>query len=545
VVNEALTVTGCSILTVNGAPVANRAAISADSVSFTGACAMLAGTGYIDADSVTFSQGATLNPGNSPGVMVFSGDLILENSTTVMELAGNDPGTGYDYVNILGRFVIGENAVLNVNAINGFVPATGQTFNLFDFDPELLEGDFTTFVNGTGRNYVYSPSTGVLVTLGVENGTGNQQAAELAQTLATSADSTNTSMSSVLTQLINPGTESNSFVGAAAGGYLIPALTGTDPADRAAIFARFTPEGYGGVYEYAYRSLNFGRSFTGQVDLRAGPMFFGDVAVSGHGIGSANSTSLSDYTLSYSTVSASAGMQTEQFAFGFELGVVDGSANVGNILRSTGSGQNLEFGAVVLIRSTENSSLQAYATIQTGRHELNGSRTAIVTTTNFDDVESTADVFRIGAQYVWTTGRTSFTLDGALMRGRVGAMTLTETGGDLNDRLTLSIPSTDVMGGSLSLSSRSQLSDRFTLTTGVDVDVTHGLNDYAITSTVGSEAMSFVTNVPGIDSVLANVSVGGEFALTSTSTLSTSAYLNGLGTSASEEGAEVELRFEF
>jgi fibronectin-binding autotransporter adhesin len=272
------------VRTVNGAQLADQAVIKAGSVAFTGACAIFSGSGYIQSDSVTFTQGATLNPGNSPGIMVFSGDLILENVVTKMELAGANPGTGHDYINILGRFVIGENAVLNVDAIAGFVPETGQTFNLFDFDPAKLEGDFAAFINGTGRNYVCSPSTGVLVTLGVENGTGSQQAVDLANSLSMSGTTMNEEMSSVLGQLISAGTAGDQFVGDAFGGNLVPALAAANLEDGAEIYARFTPEGYGGVYEYAYRSLGFGRALVDQVDLTTGSKVYGDMAFSNQGI---------------------------------------------------------------------------------------------------------------------------------------------------------------------------------------------------------------------------------------------------------------------
>jgi fibronectin-binding autotransporter adhesin len=545
VVTNELSVSDCSVLTVNGDPVADRAAITAGSVSVTGACTVVNGSGFIQANSVTLTGGAQLNPGNSPGVIVFSGDLILENSVTTMELGGTARGTEYDSINVLGRFVIGQNAVLNVTLVNGFVPQTGQTFNLFDFDPATLTGDFASVTNATGLNYSFSPSSGVLVTLGAQDGTQAAQATALAQVLATTGGTVNTDVAAVLDQLINPGSAGTEFVGDLLGGSLLAALSSATPEARPIVFASFTPEGYGGVYEYAYRSLSFGRSIAQQVDLQDNPGVFGNVALSRQNIGSDSSTTLSDYDLSYSAVTFTGGLQTENYGFGFEIGQVTGSANVGSVTQSSGSGQNLTFGAVALINSSDTSSLQAYASIGRANHDLDGSRRAINSTVNFDDAQSSADVYKVGAQYKWTAGNTSFTLDGSLMRGRVGAVTLTEQGGNLNDRLSFTIPSTEVNGGSISLHTRSQINDVFTLTGGIDIDVTRGLNDYVIGARVGNDTSSFDTVVAGIDNVTANITIGGEYTLSPTSILSTSAYINGIGGGSTDGGAEVKLKFNF
>ncbi|SEN50181.1 autotransporter-associated beta strand repeat-containing protein [Loktanella fryxellensis] len=542
-VSDTLSVTGCGVLELNGRPVADQPTITAGQVRVTGACAVLAGTGFVDSARTVISGGGTLNPGQSPGVIVFSGDLTLEESTTIMEIAGAAPGTGHDYVNIGGRFTIGEDATLNVKLIDGYVPATGQAFNLFDFDPEQWTGEFDTIVNETGRNYVYAASTGVLVTLGAADGDDEEQVVDLSDNLGDFGSGTNNDASDVIDGFLSSG--GSNGVGGAFGGNLVPALAAADPEDRAAIFARFTSEGYGGVYEYAYRSLNFGSSFVDRVDIPSGPRTFADVRYMNQDIGSQSSQTLSDFSLNYGGLALTAGLQLERLAFGLEIERLDGSANVGSVLRADGTGRNLEFGVVGLVNQTDTSRLQAYATVEDGSHTLDGRRTAILSTTRFEDVDSDARVYRLGAQYVTTVGRATYGIDGSIMRGTLGALELAEQGGDLNDRLTLRVPETDVTGLSLALTTSSAVTQSLSLTGGLAVDVTNGLNDYAIQTSVGNETRTADINVPGIDRVVTTLSVGAEYALSPQARLAASGYVNGIGNGWDDKGAEIELKFDF
>ncbi|RAZ82095.1 beta strand repeat-containing protein [Cereibacter johrii] len=540
-----LSVSGCSLLRVNGQAVPERAALRAGRMEFTGACAVLAGTGYIDVGSVTFTDGAVINPGQSPGILIFSGDLTLENSVTQMEVGGIRPGMDHDVIQVLGRFVIGDNAILNVTNINGFVPMAGQSFKLFDFDPTLLEGDFAGFANQSGENYVYSRSTGVLVSLGSQSSGNADQGTDLARDLSTLNGETNGEMSAVLDQLIKQGTQETANVGSVFGGNLVPALTTAAPEARQAIFARFTPEGYASAYEYAYRSLGFGRNIVDEVDLSKGSRFFGDAAIFSGGIKSSSSGTLSDYSMDYSGVSVMGGMQTDRLAFGFRLSDVDGSAKVGSVGKGDGSGRNVELGAVFQVFDTDSRRLQLYATYQSGRHDLDGTRSAISSTTSFSGVTSEANVLRFGAQYMWDIGRTTITLDAGLMRGKVGALSFAETGGDLNDRLTVNVPERDVTGGSLAVSAQTRVTDAISVMAGLDVDVTRGLEDYTIASSVGTEDFTVNTTVPGIDPVLANLTLGVSYMFTPQARLSASAYAIGLGSSDAQPGASLKLDFSF
>ncbi len=57
-----------------------------------------------------------------------------------MELAGRGEGVQYDSLNVTGDFTLG--GALDVVLQNGFSPQSGDTFNLFDFDPARRTGTF-------------------------------------------------------------------------------------------------------------------------------------------------------------------------------------------------------------------------------------------------------------------------------------------------------------------------------------------------------------------------------------------------------------------
>ena len=57
-----------------------------------------------------------------------------------MELGGTAPGSGYDQLQSSGALAF--DGTLQVSLINGFIPAAGQSFNLFDWS--TTSGTFDT-----------------------------------------------------------------------------------------------------------------------------------------------------------------------------------------------------------------------------------------------------------------------------------------------------------------------------------------------------------------------------------------------------------------
>lgn len=74
-------------------------------------------------------------------LITYGGDVVLGTFTTsTMELGGTARGTQYDAINVAGKLTFG--GTLQVTLFNGFNPALGDSFNLFDWG--TTAGAFTT-----------------------------------------------------------------------------------------------------------------------------------------------------------------------------------------------------------------------------------------------------------------------------------------------------------------------------------------------------------------------------------------------------------------
>ena len=90
------------------------------------------GTVYIEGD---------MRPGHSPAAVTFEGDLVMGNGAAlVAELAGTTPGSQYDVVDVGGSLALA--GTLDVELLYGFQPQVGQTFDILNFDPANLSGEF-------------------------------------------------------------------------------------------------------------------------------------------------------------------------------------------------------------------------------------------------------------------------------------------------------------------------------------------------------------------------------------------------------------------
>jgi fibronectin-binding autotransporter adhesin len=70
-----------------------------------------------------------LRPGNSPAIVTFGGNVeIGTGATTVIELAGAAPGSGYDRMAVTGNIILG--GTLNIVTLGGFIPAEGAVFDI-------------------------------------------------------------------------------------------------------------------------------------------------------------------------------------------------------------------------------------------------------------------------------------------------------------------------------------------------------------------------------------------------------------------------------
>lgn len=183
-------------LTSSG-PVTNRGVISLnDSLiegNVTNHGVLLGDQGTIDGNVTNYGL---ISPGNSPGVLTITGDLILEEGgTLLMEIFGP---TAYDQLIIGGDFVAG--GILELDFGGGYVPEFDVPYDLFqvaggisgnfseirylnldgEFDTELLSLDFSdgmfrlivgsnddpVIPGDPGNNTVPEPSSGLLIALG-------------------------------------------------------------------------------------------------------------------------------------------------------------------------------------------------------------------------------------------------------------------------------------------------------------------------------------------------------------------------------------------
>ena len=130
-----------------------------------------------------------LAPGNSPGLLNVTGDLVLANAATVpatgaittMELGGNGgvAGTDYDKVIVSGQLTFG--GTLAIVSYNSYDLAQAGTYHLFGFGSKTGNFDFvsvasTTLTNnttswsatnlaGSGFDYTFTLATGDLVVM--------------------------------------------------------------------------------------------------------------------------------------------------------------------------------------------------------------------------------------------------------------------------------------------------------------------------------------------------------------------------------------------
>ena len=103
--------------------------------------ATLGGTGTI-LGVTTIGNSGTLAPGNSPGLLTFTGDLTLNHvdANAVFEINGTGRGTGYDAVDVSGALTYNGDLTVNFGYSPTVPPAVA--YDLFDFSTK--SGNFDT-----------------------------------------------------------------------------------------------------------------------------------------------------------------------------------------------------------------------------------------------------------------------------------------------------------------------------------------------------------------------------------------------------------------
>jgi hypothetical protein len=103
----------------------------------SGLSGSISGSGSVKGD--LHNDGATLSPGNSPGVFTVTGDYRQgANGRLSIEIGGVKLGDEHDLLGVTGTIKLA--GMLEVTLIDGFTPRIGDTFEVLDFG--LLEGSF-------------------------------------------------------------------------------------------------------------------------------------------------------------------------------------------------------------------------------------------------------------------------------------------------------------------------------------------------------------------------------------------------------------------
>jgi fibronectin-binding autotransporter adhesin len=125
-----LTNGGGSFIQTSGQTVVDGTLNSVPAVQIKGGT--LSGSGIINANVI---MGGKLSPGNSPGILTINGNYTQTAfGAYVAELEGLTAGTGYDQVDVNGTADLA--GTLDVNSLNGFTVALGDSFILMKYDSE-------------------------------------------------------------------------------------------------------------------------------------------------------------------------------------------------------------------------------------------------------------------------------------------------------------------------------------------------------------------------------------------------------------------------
>jgi hypothetical protein len=117
----------------------------------------------------------TVNPGNSPGLLTFNGDVESRNVDWIMEIWGTERGVSYDGININGDFTLGDGFGLTLLSWLDVDSMLDQTFTFFSVTGDLFNAagtmitrssfDFVDFSSDLMRDswagtWVYNATSG-------------------------------------------------------------------------------------------------------------------------------------------------------------------------------------------------------------------------------------------------------------------------------------------------------------------------------------------------------------------------------------------------
>ncbi|MDP7020183.1 MAG: hypothetical protein QGG36_30580, partial [Pirellulaceae bacterium] len=138
-----------------------------------------------DLTAPSVSMDGSVAPGQSPGVLVVSGNYsFADNSAYSAELGGATAGTGtgfHDQIDVTGTVTIGASVALNLSVFGGFTPAVNNNYILINNDSnDAIVGTFNGL--SEGHKYTNFLSTGLDAYLTYKGGDGNDVAVTIYNT---------------------------------------------------------------------------------------------------------------------------------------------------------------------------------------------------------------------------------------------------------------------------------------------------------------------------------------------------------------------------
>ncbi len=129
--------------------------IRANHLDLTGSNLGSAGlaAGRVEANQITgdlINSAGTFAPGNSPADVILNGNYIQGVSAELeIELAGDDPGTGYDRLQVTGTATL--DGTLRVKVVGDYVPSDGHVFTVLTYGARI--GQFSEIITDAFLNY--------------------------------------------------------------------------------------------------------------------------------------------------------------------------------------------------------------------------------------------------------------------------------------------------------------------------------------------------------------------------------------------------------
>jgi filamentous hemagglutinin family protein len=130
--------------------------VANDATFATGGAALnntgtIGGNGTIDLAGAMLTNNGNVSPGASPGDLTIFGDYTQSSAGVLtIEVAGTNPGTEYDVLNVNGNATLG--GTLNIVPVNGYTPPPQQNYNVVTYNSH--SGDFNSVNSG------YTPAPG-------------------------------------------------------------------------------------------------------------------------------------------------------------------------------------------------------------------------------------------------------------------------------------------------------------------------------------------------------------------------------------------------